>query len=321
MTKQGTPTSSETRQRPVTEHVSVVLAGVALLCACAQAFAPAPHLALLLSGFTAAIATGAACIAAWTCRRCRDVIAAQAAEAQIHGERKDAFLAGLSHELRTPLNVVVGYAGLLMDESTGGLEPSQRDIVARITTNARNLSHMINDLVDVSRIESGRVEMEIAPVDIQPVFGELTHVAEIMKPDSTVAFSWSIAPGCPRLLADPTRLHQVLSNLVVNAVKFTEEGSISLRAAPDDQGRVVISVADTGMGIPEDMQAHLFDPTRRAPDPRNRVPGSGIGLSIAARLASLMSAELAVTSAPDHGTCITLALPAEESDARRSVGA
>ncbi len=309
MTEQDTPRFPEARKL-----APPVLAAIALVCAVAQAFSPDPRLALALSGFTAAIAAGAACIAAWTCRRYREVIAQQAADTQLHGQRKDAFLAGLSHELRTPLNVVVGYAGLLMDESTGTLVPSQRDIVARITTNARNLSHMINDLVDVSRIETGRVEMEIAAVEIQPVFSELTHVAEIMKPNSPVAFAWAIAPGCPRVLADPTRLHQVLSNLVVNAVKFTEQGSISLRAAPDGHGRVLISVTDTGMGIPADMQATLFDPVRRGTDPRHRIPGSGIGLSIAAKLASLMAAELAVTSAPGRGTCITLALPAEQSD-------
>lgn len=319
MTKHSALESSDTRKLAAAGQVSLVLAGIALVCASAQAFTPGlgergARLALVLSGFTAALAAGAACIAAWTCRRCRTVIAEQATEAQNLGQRKDAFLAGLSHELRTPLNVVVGYAGLLLDESIGTLVPTQQDIVTRITMNARNLSNMINDLVDVSRIEAGRVELEIAPVEIQPLFAELTHVAEIMKPESTVAFAWTIAPGCPRVLADATRLHQVLSNLVVNAVKFTEQGSIGLRAAPDGRGRVLISVADTGMGIPEDMQEALFDPARRAPDTRHSIPGSGIGLSIAAKLAGLMGAELSVTSDPGRGTCFTLALPAKESD-------
>jgi signal transduction histidine kinase len=152
--------------------------------------------------------------------------------------------------------------------------------------------------------------LQLAPVDVRPVLRELAGAAELLGPGTDVDVGWSVADDCPLILADPTRLHQVLSNLVVNAVKFTERGSIRLRAEPDGDGRVVISVTDTGIGIPPEVRAALFDPTRRAPDPRHRIPGSGIGLSIASKLAGLMRAELRVASEPGKGTHFALSVPA-----------
>jgi signal transduction histidine kinase len=232
--------------------------------------------------------------------------------------RKDEFLASVSHELRTPLNVVLGYIDLLLDHSFGPLEPAQRDILHRITKNASNLSHLINDLVDLSRIEAGRMRVEIEVVELAPLFADLRAIMEVLLAGRDVAFDTDIAVGCHRLRADPDRLKQIVSNLLVNAVKFTERGSIALRAEAGPRGRVAISVIDTGIGIPSGDQNAIFEPFRQVHDREHRALGAGIGLAISSRLAMLMGGTLGVESAPGNGSRFTLALdgvPAEEPPA------
>jgi signal transduction histidine kinase len=229
--------------------------------------------------------------------------------------RKDEFLASVSHELRTPLNVVLGYIDLLLDQSFGSLEPAQRDILHRITKNASNLSHLINDLVDLSRIEAGRMRVEMEVVDLAPLFADLRASMDVLLAGHDVAFDAGIAPGCHRLRADPNRLKQIVSNLLVNAVKFTERGSIELRAEAGPRGRVAISVTDTGIGIRREDHAAIFEPFRQAHGREHRALGAGIGLAISSRLASLMGGTLAVESAPGNGSRFTLALDAVPAEA------
>lgn len=222
--------------------------------------------------------------------------------------RKDEFLASVSHELRTPLNVVLGYVDLLLDDSFGALEVGQRDVLHRITKNASNLSHLINDLVDLSRMEANRMRVEMDAVDLAPLFTDLGAVMEVLLAGRDVAFYSETAPGCDRVHADPDRLKQILSNLLVNAVKFTERGRIDLVAARADDGRVEISVTDTGIGIPTEQHRAIFEPFRQVHDRARRAPGAGLGLSIASRLALLMNGSLRVESAPEHGSRFALTL-------------
>jgi signal transduction histidine kinase len=224
--------------------------------------------------------------------------------------KKDEFLASVSHELRTPLNVVLGYIDLLLDHSFGPLEPAQRDILHRITKNASNLSHLINDLIDLSRIEAGRLKVEIERVDLAALFADLSGVMEVLLAGHDVTFSASIAPGCTAVRADPDRLKQIVSNLLVNAVKFTERGSITLRAEPDGDATIALAVADTGIGIPPAAHRAIFEPFRQVHDRSRRTPGAGIGLSISSRLAHLMGGSLAVASEPGRGSRFTLVVPA-----------
>lgn len=225
------------------------------------------------------------------------------------GVKKDEFLASVSHELRTPLNVVLGYIDLLLDHSFGPLEPPQRDILHRITRNASNLSHLINDLIDLSRIDAGRLKVELAVVDVAPLFGDMRGVVEVLLAGHDVAFSDDIAPGCGRVHADPERLKQILSNLLVNAVKFTESGSITLSTATRGADVVAISVTDTGIGIPPGAHRAIFEPFRQVHDRSRRAGGAGIGLAISTRLAELMGGSLGVESEPGRGSCFTLLLP------------
>ena len=222
--------------------------------------------------------------------------------------RKDEFLASVSHELRTPLNVVLGYIDLLLDHSFGPLEPAQRDILHRITKNASNLSHLINDLLDLSRIEAGRLRVDMVTVPLEPLFADLSAVMTVLLAGHDVTFSAEIATPGTAVRADPNRLKQIVSNLLVNAVKFTERGSITLRATAASPGRVEVAVADTGIGIPPAEQRAIFEPFRQAHDRERRAGGAGIGLSIAARLATLMGGELGVVSAPGQGSRFALVL-------------
>ncbi len=224
------------------------------------------------------------------------------------GVKKDEFLASVSHELRTPLNVVLGYIDLLLDHSFGTLEPSQRDILHRITKNASNLSHLINDLIDLSRIDAGRLKVEIGIVDVAPLFGDMHGVMQVLLAGHDVEFVADLAPGCGPVRADAERLKQIVSNLLVNAVKFTERGAITLRAEPRGTDAVAISVTDTGIGIPPTAHRMIFEPFRQVHDRSRRAGGAGIGLSISRRLAELMGGSLEVESEPGRGSRFTLVL-------------
>jgi len=228
------------------------------------------------------------------------------------GVQKDEFLASVSHEIRTPVNVVLGYADLLLEDAFGKLAPAQREIVQRIGKNADDLSRLINDLIDLSRLDAGRLKIEIGAVDLAPLFGELSGIVEVMlagKAGEDVSFTASVAADCPRVSADPDRLKQILSNLLVNAAKFTERGSIALRAERRGEDQVLVSVTDTGVGIPPSAHAAIFEPFRQLHE-HGRTGGAGIGLAVSARLAQRMGGTLAVESEPGRGARFTLTLPA-----------
>ena len=235
------------------------------------------------------------------------------------GVKKDEFLASVSHELRTPLNVVLGYIDLLLDHSFGPLEPAQRDILHRITRNASDLSHLINDLIDLSRIEAGRLSIHVSQVELTPMFAELRGVMDVLLAGHNVEFHATIGGDCAAVVADPDRLKQILSNLLVNAVKFTEQGTITLAADRTEDGAVALSVTDTGIGIPPAAHQAIFEPFRQVHDRSRRVPGAGIGLSLSSRLAQLMGGSLDVASEPGRGSCFTLSVPAAQVDTHAPV--
>jgi two-component system cell cycle sensor histidine kinase PleC len=224
---------------------------------------------------------------------------------------KADLLAGVSHELRTPLNVVLGYVDLLLDRSAGSpLAPAQREILGRIGRNAATLSHLVNDLADLSRIQAGRLRVAMAPVEVAPLFAELSTLMDLLLAGRDVGFTARIEPACERVEADPDRLRQVVSNLLVNAVKFTERGLITLAAEPDGAGGVVISVAETGIGTAPAAPRPSGEPLRGGQAPGDRARGAGVGLSISSRLASLMGATVTVESEPGRGSRFALGLRA-----------
>jgi signal transduction histidine kinase len=240
-----------------------------------------------------------------------EALEARSAEAEAANRAKAEFLASMSHELRTPLNAIGGYVDLLQAGIQGGLTEPQRTSIERIRRNAQHLLVLITDILNFAKVEAGRIELRIADVPLDPLIGELERTVAPLVEAKRLAFLSRHDPQA-RLLGDPDRVHQILLNLLGNAVKYTDPGGqLSLDAALDG-GRVLIRVRDTGLGIPADQLEAIFDPfvqLRRAPG--DVMPeGVGLGLSISRDLARAMGGDLTVESEPGAGSVFTLVMPA-----------
>jgi signal transduction histidine kinase/ActR/RegA family two-component response regulator len=222
-------------------------------------------------------------------------------------EAKSNFLAVISHELRTPMNGVLGAAQLLDHD---GLSARDRDYVGIIRGSGEGLLDLLNDLLDVSKMEAGKLELHPQPIEMEPFYARLVGPcrtqAEAKGLDLVVLCDASV-PG--RIVGDPLRLGQVVQNLLSNAIKFTEEGSVTLRisAIPHEGGaRLIFAVEDTGEGISEDGQARLFQPFQQLDDSSTRrFGGTGLGLTIARRIARQMGGDVVVVSTPGVGSTFT----------------
>ncbi len=233
---------------------------------------------------------------------------ADAAAAQAANRAKTDFLSRMSHELRTPLNAVLGFAQLLEIDERETLSEQQRRRVALIREAGAHLLEMIGELLDLTRIESGQMVVAVAPVALLPLIADCV---ELVRPQADAA-AVSLQPvvGAPGVLvlADATRLRQVLLNLLGNAVKYNRRGGsvgVAVRAAGDE---ACIEVSDTGVGIaPEDLAA-LFQPFQRGAQARGPVEGVGIGLSVTRALVELMGGRVAVRSTPGSGSTFSVTL-------------
>jgi len=223
------------------------------------------------------------------------------------GQTKNEFIANLSHELRTPLNTIVGYTDLILDNDFGPLSEEMRAPVERISKSADNLRALINDLIDLALIETGRLRVEMKDVPLAPIFDELTALAEPMLRDKPIRFRYA-EPDSIAVRADAARLRQILTNLVGNAAKYTPQGEIEV-SAEQRNGSVLIAVRDTGIGVPKDEMQAIFKPFYRG-SRRGASAGVGLGLSMSARLAELMGGEITVESDIGKGTTFTLHLDA-----------
>ncbi len=220
---------------------------------------------------------------------------------------KNEFLAGVSHELRTPLNIILGYAALLGEGEFGPLEREAQTVVERIHRNCQTLAFLISDLLDLSRIEAGRLTLYPQAVDLAAVFEELRRFVEPRLRQDDVVFDTELAEDL-RITTDPNRLEQILINLLSNAIKFTRRGRITLRGFPDGGNKVIFEVKDTGVGIDPDDMPTLFQPFRQG-SAGKEAGGVGIGLSLSFRLASAMNGRLWVQSKIEQGSTFTLELP------------
>ncbi len=234
--------------------------------------------------------------------------------AEVHSRAKSMFLANMSHELRTPLNAIIGYCELLLDEVEDRDDPSVTQDLGRIRTSSRLLLELIGNVLDVSKIEAGKVELSIEEVAIADLCSDaLTSI----DPRSN-HLSCDISRDLPPLHADRTKLRQVLINLLGNACKFTEDGTIALRVGsePDDKGAPLItfSVSDTGIGMTLGQVASIFEPfTQVDPTPTRRFSGTGLGLTISRRFTEIMGGTLQVESEVGRGTVFTVRLPSRAS--------
>ena len=234
--------------------------------------------------------------------------AREAAEAS--NAAKSEFLSRMSHELRTPLNAMLGFAQLLEIDQRHPLAPAQRPWVGQIQQAGWHLLEMINDVLDLSRIESGNLRLQIATLDLPELVAATVALVGSDASRRDIRISQDLAPGTAGILGDATRVKQILINLLSNAVKYNGDGGrvhiASRLMAPD---RVEISVTDTGMGMTPAQMEELFKPFNRLGRERSALQGTGIGLVISRRLAELMGGSIGVKSFPGEGSSFTLKLP------------
>jgi len=220
---------------------------------------------------------------------------------------KSQFLATMSHELRTPLTSIVGFASMLLRGRSGeGLSEQQRDNTARILTAARRLVSLVNDILDLSRIEAGRLDIFRRDVDPGWLLESVRDELEPLARASGLALLVRTEPELGRLVTDPDRFRQVLTNLVDNAIKFTPKGTVSLHARQEGE-RIAIDIVDTGIGIAPEEHAQVFDDFYQIDQSSTRAAGgTGLGLAICRKLVGLLDGTLTMHSVPGAGSTFTV---------------
>jgi len=222
---------------------------------------------------------------------------------------KSEFLANVSHELRTPMNAIIGYSKLMLDGLDGELNSQQEADLQRVTTAADNLLGLINGLLDLSKIEAGRMEINVEEVDVRPIVEDVVALVRPQSDSKDLDVRAIIPADLPAILADRARFRQVLVNLLSNAVKFTDKGAVTVSATSGD-GWVTVSVADTGIGISADAHAYIFDEFRQADaSTTRRYGGTGLGLAISKRLVALHGGRIWVESGLSGGAIFSFTMP------------
>lgn len=241
------------------------------------------------------------------------------AEAQAASRAKSAFVAMMSHELRTPMNGVLGLAHAL---GTTRLDDRQSDYLDMIVQSGDSLMTILNDILDLSKVEAGKLELEALPFDIRRLGAQIHLVCNQTAQLKGLTLTLEVAPQTPQwLLGDPVRVRQILLNLVSNALKFTEAGRVDIRIAPRATGGVELVISDTGVGLTEDQRSRLFSPFSQGDiSTARRFGGTGLGLAICRQLALLMGGEITVASTFGQGSVFSvwLDLPPGQAPASRS---
>ena len=222
---------------------------------------------------------------------------------------KSEFLASMSHELRTPMNAIIGFTRLVMRRSKEVLPKKQFENLDKILTSADHLLALINDILDLSKIEAGRMEVHPVQFELEPLIDVCLRTIEPLVAVERQQLVKEVTPGLPSMFTDPDKIKQMLVNLLSNAVKFTERGRIRVKATSED-GRVFIAVEDSGIGITPEALEVIFDEFRQADSTTTRrYGGTGLGLSISRHLARLLGGDISVKSKKGEGSTFTLAIP------------
>ncbi|WP_394442177.1 response regulator (plasmid) [Sphingobium naphthae] len=240
----------------------------------------------------------------------------QARELEQASRYKSEFLANMSHELRTPLNSLLIMARLLADNRAGNLTPDQVRHAETIETSGNDLLLLINDILDISKIEAGHVDLQTRHIRIAPMVEKLHALLEPGARQKGIALRIPSAADMPaEIETDPHRMEQILKNFLSNAIKFTEKGEVTLTVEAAANDCIAFTVHDTGIGIPAEQQQTIFEPFRQADGSVSRkYGGTGLGLSISRELARLLGGEISLVSAPGEGSSFTLTLPRNFSE-------
>ena len=249
-------------------------------------------------------------------RRTEQALAEAKAEAEAANEAKSAFLAHVSHEIRTPLNGVLGLARLMA--APGQPDSRRQNYLRYLVDAAESLNGIVSNVLDLSKIEAGKLQVERIVFDLHDLLDKVHGAHAVLAEAKGLAMRLTIQPGVPRRVrGDPLRLRQILSNFLANAIKFTRQGEVQLRAAPAGPGRLRFEVEDTGIGIAPAVLATLFQPFAQADhSTTRRFGGTGLGLSITRELAQLMGGAVGASSQPGEGATFwaELGLPAASED-------
>ncbi|WP_287814697.1 ATP-binding protein [Pseudomonas sp.] len=234
----------------------------------------------------------------------------QAEELRQASDLKSRFLSYMSHEFRTPLGSILSIASLLSDELDGPLSPEQHKQVAFVSGAARELSDMVDDLLDLAKIEAGRISISPAWFDMFDLFSALRGMFRPIVDMSQVDLIFEEPVGLPRLYSDDKKLAQILRNFISNSLKFTQRGYVRISASLENEREVRFAVSDTGIGIPPELHDTLFEDFSQVDSPlQKRLRGTGLGLSLCKRFAALLGGQVGVTSEPGVGSTFYVIIP------------
>ena len=223
---------------------------------------------------------------------------------------KTAFIAMMSHELRTPLNGIIGFADMLSDPMFGDHTPEEtRDLASNIMASGRHLLGLINDLLDMAKIEAGKIEIRPVPTEVASLVYEVENVLSALARAKNIEMSTDVDGDMPLAMADPSRLRQILFNLVSNAIKFTPEGGRITVDVVNLEQSVTISVSDTGPGLLPEEAERIFQPYERGSAGADD-EGAGLGLTLARSLTELQGGRIWVKSTPGKGSTFSVLIPA-----------
>jgi signal transduction histidine kinase len=230
-------------------------------------------------------------------------------ELEVASQHKSQFLANMSHELRTPLNAVLGYTELILDNIYGDMPQRMRGVLERVQSNGKHLLGLINDVLDLSKIEAGQLTLSLDDYSIKDVVQNVVTAIEPLATGKNLALEVKLPNDLPTAHGDQRRLTQVLFNLVGNAIKFTDSGEVAIEAAASN-GAYTLSVRDTGPGIDPADQSKIFEEFRQADSSSTKSKsGTGLGLSIAKRIVAMHGGRIWVESSLGRGSTFFIKVP------------